>query len=44
MITLEIANSVATLTLHRPPVNAISDRLIELFEDRLDEIDARPDC
>jgi enoyl-CoA hydratase len=44
MITLEIANSVATLTLHRPPVNAISDRLIELIEDRLDEIDARPDC
>ena len=44
MITLEIANSIATLTLHRPPVNAISDRLIELFEDRLDEIDARPDC
>jgi enoyl-CoA hydratase len=44
MITLEIANSVATLTLHRPPVNAISDRLVELFEDRLDEIDARADC
>jgi enoyl-CoA hydratase len=44
MITLEISNSVATLTLHRPPVNAISDRLVELFEDRLDEIDARPDC
>ena len=44
MITLDIAKSVATLTLHRPPVNAISDRLIELFEDRLDEIDARPDC
>ena len=44
MITLEIANSIATLTLRRPPVNAISDRLIELFEDRLDEIDAQPDC
>ena len=44
MITLEIANSVATLTLRRPPVNAISDRLIESFEERLDEIDARPDC
>lgn len=44
MITLEIASSVATLTLSRPPVNAISDRLVELFEDRLDEIEARPDC
>jgi enoyl-CoA hydratase/carnithine racemase len=44
MITLEIANSVATLTLNRPPVNAISDELIELFEDRLDEIDIQPDC
>ena len=44
MITLEIANSIATLTLRRPPVNAISDRFIELFADRLDEIDARPDC
>lgn len=44
MITLEIANSVATLTLRRPPVNAISDRVIELFEERLDEINARPDC
>lgn len=44
MITLEIANSIAVLTLRRPPVNAMSDRLVELFEDRLDEIDAQPDC
>ena len=44
MITLEIADSIATLTLRHPPVNAISDRLIELFEDRLDDIDAQPDC
>ena len=44
MITLEIADFIATLTLRHPPVNAISDRLIELFEDRLDDIDAQPDC
>ncbi len=44
MITLEIANSVATLTLCRPPVNAISDDLIKLFNERLDEIEAQPDC
>lgn len=44
MITLAIAKSIATLTLSRPPVNAISDRVIKLFETRLDEINARPDC
>src|SRR5579872_3289714 len=44
MITLAFANSVATLTLSRPPVNAISDDVISLFETRLDEIDAHPDC
>jgi enoyl-CoA hydratase/carnithine racemase len=44
MITLAIANSVATLTLSRPPVNAISDDFIGLFAAKLDEIGARPDC
>jgi enoyl-CoA hydratase len=44
MITLAIANSIATLTLSRPPVNAISDGVIKLFETRLDQIDAHPDC
>jgi enoyl-CoA hydratase/carnithine racemase len=44
MITLAIENSIATLTLSRPPVNAISDGVIELLETRLDEIDAHPDC
>ncbi len=44
MITLEIANSVATMTLCRPPVNAITDDLIKLFNERLDEIEAQPDC
>jgi enoyl-CoA hydratase len=44
MITIKIANSVATLTLSRPPVNAISDEFVELFEIRLDEVDAHPNC
>jgi enoyl-CoA hydratase len=44
MIALEFANSVATLTLRRPPVNAISDELIRRFEERLDEIEAQPEC
>jgi enoyl-CoA hydratase/carnithine racemase len=44
MISLEVADSVATLTLCRPPVNAISNELIKLFEERLDEIEAQPDC
>jgi enoyl-CoA hydratase len=44
MITLAIAHSVASLTLSRPPVNAISDEFIELCEARLDEIDTHPDC
>jgi enoyl-CoA hydratase len=44
MIALEFADSVATLTLRRPPVNAISDELIRRFEERLDEIEAQPDC
>ena len=44
MITLIHANSIATLTLSRPPVNAVSDDLIKLFDAKLDEIGARPDC
>jgi enoyl-CoA hydratase len=44
MITLAHTNSIAILTLSRPPVNAISDDLIKLFDAKLDEIDARPDC
>jgi enoyl-CoA hydratase len=44
MITLAVANSIATLTLSRPPVNAISDDVITLLDARLDEIDAHPDC
>jgi len=44
MITLAISHSIATLTLSRPPVNAISDDMIKLFECRLDEIEAHADC
>lgn len=44
MIRLAIANSIATLTLSRPPVNAISDGMIALFDERLDQIEAQADC
>jgi enoyl-CoA hydratase len=44
MITLAHTDSIATLTLSRPPVNAVSDAFIKLFDAKLDEIDARPDC
>jgi enoyl-CoA hydratase len=44
MIRLAIANSIATLTLSRPPVNAISNGMVALFDKRLDEIEAQADC
>jgi enoyl-CoA hydratase len=44
MIRLDVANSIATLTLSRPPVNAISDGMIGLFDKRLDEVEAQADC
>jgi enoyl-CoA hydratase len=44
MITLAHANSIATLTLSRPPVNAVSDDFITLFDAKLAEIGARGDC
>jgi len=44
MISLAFTDSVATLTLSRPPVNAISDDFIKRFVATLDLIDARPDC
>jgi enoyl-CoA hydratase len=43
MITLTVADNVATVLLNRPPVNAISDELITLFNAKLDELAARPD-
>lgn len=43
MITLTITDNIATLLLNRPPVNAISDELITLFNAKLDELTARSD-
>jgi enoyl-CoA hydratase/carnithine racemase len=43
MIVVNIADDVATLTLCRPPVNAISEEWLRLFEATLDEIGARAD-
>jgi enoyl-CoA hydratase/carnithine racemase len=43
MITLTTTDSVATLVLNRPPVNAIGDELIEAFGARLDELAMRTD-
>jgi len=44
MITLTHDNGVATLLLSRPPVNAVSDEFITLFDAKLDELAARSDC
>jgi enoyl-CoA hydratase/carnithine racemase len=38
MIALTHSDGVATLLLSRPPVNAVSDEFITLFEARLDEL------
>jgi len=38
---LSIAEDIATLTLNRPPVNAISEEWLRLFDARLDELAAR---
>lgn len=43
MITLTVADNIAVLLLNRPPVNAISDELITLFNKKLDELTARSD-
>jgi enoyl-CoA hydratase len=44
MIALTHDNGVATLLLSRPPVNAVSDEFITLFDAKLDELAARSDC
>jgi len=44
MITLTHSDGVATLQLSRPPVNAVSDEFIALFEARLDELVPDMDC
>ncbi len=43
MISLEIDGAVATATLSRAPVNAISDEWIERLESVLNETSANPD-
>jgi enoyl-CoA hydratase/carnithine racemase len=43
MIVSSIAGGIAALTLSRPPVNAISEDWVRLFETTLDELAARPD-
>jgi len=43
MITLTTTDGIATLVLSRPPVNAISDDLITLFDAKLDELAKRSD-
>jgi len=40
MFTLAISGAVATLTLSRSPVNAISDEWVRLFDSHLDRLDA----
>ena len=44
MITLTHSDGVATLLMSRPPVNAVSDEFITLFEAKLDELAADSDC
>ena len=43
MFDVNIANAVATLTLNRPPVNAISEAWIAQFHAALDDLAARTD-
>jgi enoyl-CoA hydratase/carnithine racemase len=43
MISLSVYERIATLTLSRPPVNAISTEWSRLFDARLDELAAHPD-
>ena len=40
MITLTHDNGIATLSLSHPPVNAVSDEFITLFDTKLDELAA----
>jgi len=43
MIVLNVADRIATVTLSRPPVNAISSEWLTRFTSRLDELAARAD-
>lgn len=44
MLVTRFADGIATFTLTRPPVNAISEEWLRLFDAKLDEIAGRPDC
>ncbi len=44
MITLTHGDGIATLLLSRPPVNAVSDEFITLFDAKLDELAVQSDC
>ena len=43
MMSLTVADRIATLTLSRAPVNAINTKWIAQFDLRLDQLEARPD-
>jgi enoyl-CoA hydratase len=43
MITLTHGDGIATLSLSRPPVNAVSDEFITLFDTKLDEMAGQSD-
>jgi enoyl-CoA hydratase len=43
MFGLDVAEGIATLTLSRPPVNAISEEWLRLFNEKLDALEARTD-
>jgi len=43
MFAMNVANGIATLTLSRAPVNAISEEWLRLFDAKLDELASRAD-
>ena len=43
MLTLSVADNIATLTMNNPPVNAMSDAWVASFHAHLDALDARDD-
>lgn len=43
MFGLDVAEDIATLTLSRPPVNAISEEWLRLFDEKLDVLEKRSD-
>lgn len=43
MFTVDVANAIATVTLNRPPVNAISEEWLLQFNEALDALERRAD-